>query len=73
MLVDEELCIGSLSSICYFSFKDNEEQDNLNTALCALLHQLFSQQPHLLRHAVPAWEKNSDKLRQETQEVWRTL
>lgn len=73
MLVDEELRNGSPSSVCYFFFKDNEEQDSLDTVLCALLHQSFSQQPHLLRHAVPAWEQNSNKLRQETRETWRIL
>lgn len=40
-------------SIYYFFFKDNEEQNSLATALCAILHQLFSLQPHLLQHALP--------------------
>ncbi|EED23383.1 conserved hypothetical protein [Talaromyces stipitatus ATCC 10500] len=35
-------------SIMYFFFKDNDEQNNLATALCAVLHQLFSLQPQLL-------------------------
>jgi len=72
-LVDDGLCGGDLSTVCYFFFKDNDEQDNLATALCALLHQLFSLQPHLLRHAMPAWEKNGNELREETQEMWRIL
>lgn len=41
-------------SVCYFFFKDNETQDKLATALCAILHQLFSQQIHLIGHASPA-------------------
>jgi hypothetical protein len=31
--------------ICYFFFKDNDEQNRLDKALCSVLHQLFSQQP----------------------------
>jgi hypothetical protein len=41
-LVDERL-VGIRScnpTICHFFFKDNEEQNNIATALCALLHQL---------------------------------
>jgi hypothetical protein len=57
--------------ICYFFFKDNDEQNNLATALCSVLHQLFSQQPHLLQLAIPAWEKNGGTVRQEVDELWR--
>jgi ankyrin repeat protein len=59
--------------ICYFFFKDNDKQNDLTTALCSVLHQLFSQQPHLLQHAIPAWEKNGGTLRQEVDELWRIL
>ncbi|KAB8229020.1 purine and uridine phosphorylase [Aspergillus alliaceus] len=58
-------------SICYFFFKDNDEQNNLAVALCAVLHQLFSQQPNLLQYALPSWERNGNKLQQETGELWR--
>ncbi|THY83110.1 hypothetical protein D6C93_08986 [Aureobasidium pullulans] len=73
-LVDEELPSDeNNSTVCYFFFKDNDEQNGLATALCALLHQLFQQQPHLLQHAVPAWNKDGSKLQQETDELWRIL
>jgi ankyrin repeat protein len=58
-------------SICYFFFKDNDEQNSLATALCAILHQLFGIQPQLLQHALPSWEKNQDKIQQEVDELWR--
>jgi hypothetical protein len=71
-LIDDDLGASSSTvSICYFFFKDNGEQNNLATALCAILHQLFSQQPNLLRHALPSWEKNGNKLQQEAGELWR--
>jgi hypothetical protein len=59
--------------ICYFFFKDNDEQNDLATALCSVLHQLFSQQPELLQHAIPTWVKNGGTLRQEVDELWRIL
>ncbi|RJE17696.1 ankyrin repeat-containing protein, partial [Aspergillus sclerotialis] len=71
-LIDEDFkASDSTLSIYYFFFKDNEEQNNLAAALCAILHQLFSQQPNLLRHAIPSWEKVGDKLRWEVGELWR--
>ncbi|OGE46891.1 hypothetical protein PENARI_c093G03713 [Penicillium arizonense] len=58
-------------TICYFFFKDNDEQNHLALALCSVLHQLFSQRPQLLRHAIPSWGKNGKKLQQEVDEQWR--
>jgi hypothetical protein len=62
-----------IMSVCYFFFKDNDEQNSLATALCAILHQLFGMQPQLLRHALPSWEKNQDRIQQEVDELWRIL
>jgi ankyrin repeat protein len=73
-LVDEELrSDADDSTVCYFFFKDNDGQNGLATGLCALLHQLFQQQPHLLQHAIPAWNRDGSKLQQETDELWRIL
>ncbi|KAJ5963150.1 hypothetical protein N7481_013455 [Penicillium waksmanii] len=71
-IVDDYLKASDLAvTICYFFFKDNDEQNHLATALCSVLHQLFTQRPHLLSHATPSWERNGDKLRQEINELWR--
>ncbi|KAL7815157.1 hypothetical protein V8C26DRAFT_402587 [Trichoderma gracile] len=72
-LVDLDLDASGSLSICYFFFKDNEDQNNLATALCALLHQLFGTQPELLRHALPEWKKNGANLQMETDTLWRIL
>ncbi|KAK7413536.1 hypothetical protein QQX98_007614 [Neonectria punicea] len=40
------------TTICYFFFKD-QDQNTVRQALCALLHQLFSQKPSLIEHALP--------------------
>ncbi|KAE8446972.1 hypothetical protein EG329_011454 [Mollisiaceae sp. DMI_Dod_QoI] len=40
-------------NICYFFFKDGfENQDNAQSALSAILHQIFCFQPVLLKHAL---------------------
>ena len=39
-------------TVCYFFFKDNEEQNHLAAAICSVLHQPFSQRPDLLRYAI---------------------
>ena len=72
-LVDNELQNTDDHTVCYFFFKDNDEQDNLATALCAILHQLFSSKRSLIRYAIPAWEKNAGELRKEVPELWRIL
>jgi hypothetical protein len=53
-LVDEGLVSHGLpesAAVCYFFFKD-ALQDSLNQALCAVLHQLFSHRPSLIKHAL---------------------
>ncbi|KAJ5814106.1 uncharacterized protein N7503_000856 [Penicillium pulvis] len=73
-LVDDYLTSSSSEVvICYFFFKDNDEQNTLARALCAILHQLFSQRSDLLHHAMASWEKNGESLQQEVDELWRIL
>jgi len=69
-LVDTDLQSNSPHTICYFFFKDNENQNGLVTAFCTILHQLFSEQPHLLRHAMTEWEKDGEQLKQEVSKLW---
>jgi hypothetical protein len=42
--------------ICYFFFKD-QVQNTARQALCALLHQLFSHNPLLIRHAMESTKR----------------
>ena len=71
-IIDDELQTSSSTvTTCYFFFKDNDEQNRLNTALCSTLHQIFSQRPHLLSYALPSYEKNGEKLQHEFDELWR--
>lgn len=67
-LVDERLVTpiipnGTTDAACYFFFKeDNEDRRTAAAALCALLHQLFTQKPALLKHAVPDFDAHGDKI-----------
>lgn len=66
-----EILISKLSATSFC--KGNEEQDNVASALYALLHQLFSRQPEHIQHAIPVWEKTGNKLVKEVPELWRML
>lgn len=59
--------------VCHFFFKDNEQQNRLNIALCALLHQIFTQEPVLISHAMDAYNRIGDSIQQETTTLWNIL
>ncbi|KAH6855587.1 hypothetical protein B0I37DRAFT_301797, partial [Chaetomium sp. MPI-CAGE-AT-0009] len=71
-LIDHVLPSGGEANICYFFFKD-QDQNTLSQALCALLHQLFSQQPALIRHAMPKFAENGSKVVTNTKSLWDIL
>ncbi|KAK5177844.1 hypothetical protein LTR44_009609 [Exophiala sp. CCFEE 6388] len=72
-LIDIEFKSTESHTVCYFFFKENELQDKLCLALCAVLHQLFDAYPALIRYAIPAREKNHDQLQLETALLWHIL
>jgi ankyrin repeat protein len=72
-LIDEKLIGGDSASTCYFFFKDNEEQNSASTALCALLHQIFSNKQLFSKCAIPVIENNGERLKIEFEGLWRLL
>ncbi|KFA81656.1 hypothetical protein S40288_09958 [Stachybotrys chartarum IBT 40288] len=60
------------ATICYFFFKD-QDQNTVRQALCALLHQLLSQKPSLIEHAMPQYDKNGKGLINSTESLWKVL
>lgn len=49
---DKRLLVHGPALVAYYFFKDNEQQNSLTTALCALLHQIFCQKEDLFnKHA----------------------
>ncbi|KNG52749.1 ankyrin repeat-containing protein [Stemphylium lycopersici] len=61
-LVDKDFQNGSVYTVCYFFFKDNENQNSLPNALCSILHQLFASQPGLIKHALNPPEEGCLKI-----------
>ncbi len=73
-LIDHELSCTAFRSTCYFFFKDdNPEQNSAVKALCALLHQLFSLKPMLLKHALPEFKQNGKNLCEIFDILWGIL
>jgi hypothetical protein len=60
------------STVCYFFFKD-QVQNTVREALCALLHQLFSQKPCLLVHAMEQYGKDGSGLVNSTSSLWNIV
>ncbi|KAH7000851.1 hypothetical protein EDB80DRAFT_81671 [Ilyonectria destructans] len=60
------------TTICYFFFKD-QDQNTVRQALCALLHQLFSQKPSLIEHAMSQFLKDGQGLINCAESLWKVL
>ncbi|KAF2732010.1 purine and uridine phosphorylase, partial [Polyplosphaeria fusca] len=60
------------ATICYFFFKD-QDQNTVRQALCALLHQIFSQKPYLIQHAMQQFEKDGSGLINSSRSLWAIL
>ncbi|GKU11177.1 unnamed protein product, partial [Fusarium langsethiae] len=69
-LIDHKL--PRSATICYFFFKD-QDQNTVKQALCALLHQLFSLKPLLIKHAMPQFRKDGKGLVNCTKSLWEIL
>ena len=77
-LVDERLLDSAPidTTICSFFFKDtSEDQRSLVNALAALLHQLFKATAgaKAIRHALPAFQENKDKITQNLEVIWKAI
>ncbi|MCJ1371085.1 hypothetical protein MMC20_002300 [Loxospora ochrophaea] len=73
-LIDNELRSTTSRTTCYFFFKDDDvDQQNVETALSALLHQLFSQKKNLIRYAMQEYRDNGKKLPQLFNKQWDIL
>ena len=74
-IVDEDLPNASTSAlpkrILYYFFKDTSlEQRSACRALCAVLHQLFTSCPRLIRHAMPEYNKRGATLFTTLPQLW---
>ena len=69
-LIDDGLPDSSI--ICYFFFK-SEDQDTVRQALCALIHQLFSHNDYLIKHAIEGFKKDGTGIINSTKSLWSIL
>lgn len=74
-LVDNELKSNESRTTCYFFFKSGGDADqrSVDNALCALLHQLFSQRPSLIKYAIPDFKANGPQLPTLFNALWSIL
>ncbi|KAL9119561.1 MAG: hypothetical protein Q9187_003885 [Circinaria calcarea] len=62
------------TSVCYYFFKDDSDNNrSASHAMCAILHQLFSQNQALMKHAMPAFRRNGKELPQLFETLWNVL
>ncbi|KAI9773876.1 MAG: hypothetical protein M1840_006102 [Geoglossum simile] len=70
-LASVESRIGPSETICYFFFKaDNDQQRSPVHALSAILHQLYSRQPALLKHAFEIYQERGSCISREFHTLW---
>ncbi|KAI1762823.1 hypothetical protein GGR53DRAFT_400231 [Hypoxylon sp. FL1150] len=73
-LVDSVLPSTSTRTTSYFFFKDDfEDQRNVENAMRCLLHQLFTQRPVLLTHAILEKFEEDNQLFKSFTNLWDTL
>jgi hypothetical protein len=75
-LIDEGLLSNDIltPSVCYFLFKDgSSEQQGAAKSISAILHQLFDDQPHLIRHALPAYRIDGQNVSNSFETTWSIL
>ena len=58
-------------TLCYFFFKDgDDDRTDGAKAICALLHQLILQRPHLYRYAKDDFENKNEKFLTDFDALW---
>ncbi|KAK6516739.1 hypothetical protein TWF506_006631 [Arthrobotrys conoides] len=74
-LIDHVLPSTDLRTTCYFFFKDDfENQRSVITALCCILHQLFTQRPALLSKAIfERFQVTGEEFTRSFRELWDAL
>lgn len=68
----DDILPQSATTVCYFFFKD-QDQNTMRQALCALLHQLFSERRPLIKHAMREYRSDGKGLINNTRSLWRIL
>lgn len=74
-LVEDVLLTTNARVVCYFFFKDDfEDQQNILSALCCMLHQLFKKNRVLFTDAVrDQWLTDGEMLTKSFKGLWKIL
>ena len=75
-LVEENLATldPQHATICYFFFKDvSPDSRSIAKALSAILHQLFTKIPGLVKHALSFFDENGDEISSMFSTMWEIL
>jgi ankyrin repeat protein len=73
-LVDSVLSAAESKTTCYFFFKDIKDQKSVASALCCILHQLFTQKRFLLSDAIlDQIDISGEQFTNSFDELWQTL
>ena len=75
-LVEENLATldPQQATICYFFFKDvSPDSRSISKALSAILHQLFTKIPGLVKHALSLFDENGDEISSMFSTMWEIL
>jgi ankyrin repeat protein/nucleoside phosphorylase len=69
-LVDEEFQSTSTTVLYFFFLRQNRRNNTVLAALCAFLHQLYRQYPHLLRYADKVYKVCGRRFVNEPTALW---
>lgn len=71
-LVEFQTINNPCATICYFFFKDdNDQQRKSNFAIAAILHQIYTAQPNLIRHAINWHQTKGISAPSDFSSLWR--
>lgn len=63
-----------LPTVCYFFFKDGDpNRTDGAKAMCAILHQLIMQQPHLYKHTMSDFKYKNEKFLTDFDALWNAF
>ena len=71
-LVDTQTTDSTRATVCYFFFKDdNDQQRRSNYAIAAILHQIYTSQPGLIKHALKMHQPKGGFVATSFSKLWK--
>lgn len=70
-LIDVTFPMQTDRTTVYFFFKDDGIQMDICVAMCAMIHQLLCQKPHLFNHATETIVQNGATIKDDFDQLWQ--